>query len=481
VQEGGLDRRDALISMAASAGAAASHLAALLSWDFMPGVDGPYYLIQVRSILSGSGMVYGDPPLLFYLAAAASRIVGDLRLGVSLTVAVMCGLSAAPSYALVRRLTGSRVAGVAAALSLSLSPQMFRMAGDLMKNASGILFVALSVYWLHSALAGEGNWLRSALLSSLVSYLAFLTHSLDFALTVAFSLAYLPLAALALSPGPPHGGGGIGLRWALSVLPGWAASAATAASLPWLFTDVGKGIAFLRDLLGSTAGEGPLGAPPRGPLPPKPPPSPPGLVIPGSEYLIAYLALGVLLAVLTSRELDGNPWGASGREVAVSAALAVGAWTLVPSMLGLREWAWRFLLVSCVPSSLIVGVAVGQLTRSALRPILAAVLLLPLALQVPGSVAAVHPRIDPVTYADLVALSRVVPPGSDVKVFCRGLGPYWVEYLLSAIPAGATEKSEESAEIFVVCRGSPAPQVPGRPVFHGQRIVAIEVPPPPRS
>ncbi|MDK2464303.1 MAG: glycosyltransferase family 39 protein [Candidatus Korarchaeota archaeon] len=471
-----LSQEDLLIAAALSLASAVAHVAALLSWDLMPGVDGPYYLIQVRSILSGGGMVYGDPPLLFYLAAAACRLVGDLRLGVSLTVATMCGLSAAPSYALVKRLTGSRVAGAASALALSLSPQMFRMAGDLMKNASGILFVVLTMYWLHSALACGENWWRSALLSSLASYLAFLTHSLDFALTAAFALAYLPLTSLALRSGTSRLGGGVGRRWALSVLPGWAVSAATAASLPWLFTDVRKGIAFLRDLLNS-AGEGPLGAPPRGPLPPKPPPSPPGLVGPGSEYLIAYLALGILLAALACRKLDGNLWGASGRAVAVAAALAVGAWTLMPSLLGLREWAWRFLLVSCVPISVIVGVAVGALLRGALRPLLAAALLLPLALQVPGSIDAVHPRIDPVTYADLIALSQVVPPGSDVRVFCRGLGPYWVEYLLSTTPVGAAGTQEGRAEVFVICEGSPAPQVPGRPIFRGQRIVAIWAPP----
>ncbi len=474
-----LDRGDLLLAAALSLASAVAHLAALLSWDFMPGVDGPYYLIQVRSILSGAGMVYGDPPLLFYLAAAACRLVGGLRLGVSMTVAAMCGLSAAPSYALVKRLTGSGVAGVASALTLSLSPQMFRMAGDLMKNASGILFVVLSVYWLHSALAGGEDWWRSALLSSLASYLAFLMHSLDFALTAVFALAYLPPAALALRPTPPRPGGGVGRRWAISVLPGWVASGATAASLPWLFTDVGKGIAFLRDLFNSAAGEGPLGAPPRGPLPPKPPPSPPGLVTPGGEYLIAYLALGTLLAALAFRDLDGDPWGASGRAVAVSAAIAVGAWTLVPSLLGLREWAWRFLLVSCVPTSVIVGSAVGALVRGALRPILAAALLLPLAVQVPASVAAVHPRIDPVTWADLVALSRVIPPESGVRVFCRGIGPYWAEYLLSTAPMGPKggQGGGAGAEVFVICRGSPAPHMEGKPIFRGQRIVAILAPP----
>lgn len=35
----------------------------------IPGIDGPYYLIQVRSLLQTGKLVYGDPPLTFYLLA----------------------------------------------------------------------------------------------------------------------------------------------------------------------------------------------------------------------------------------------------------------------------------------------------------------------------------------------------------------------------------------------------------------------------
>ena len=48
----------------------------------MPGIDGPYYLIQVRSILETGLMIYDDPPLTFYLFALFSEFLGGVYNGV---------------------------------------------------------------------------------------------------------------------------------------------------------------------------------------------------------------------------------------------------------------------------------------------------------------------------------------------------------------------------------------------------------------
>ncbi|RLE87215.1 MAG: hypothetical protein DRJ96_05455 [Thermoprotei archaeon] len=37
-----------------------------------------------RPVLRGEGMVYGDPPLLFYASALAAALLGNSRLGVSM-------------------------------------------------------------------------------------------------------------------------------------------------------------------------------------------------------------------------------------------------------------------------------------------------------------------------------------------------------------------------------------------------------------
>ena len=159
----------------------------LLKDPLIPGMDGPYYLIQAESILAGRGMEYPDPPLLFYLTAAASALLGDVRLGVCLTVALLTSLSAIPAFLLARRITGSLEAAAASALVLTISPQLVRMAGDFMKNASGVLFLLAYLYFLHSAVEGGGT--RDALLASASLLLAGLTHSLDFATALALDHA----------------------------------------------------------------------------------------------------------------------------------------------------------------------------------------------------------------------------------------------------------------------------------------------------
>jgi hypothetical protein len=46
--------------------------------QIVPIVDGQYYLIQVRSMLTNGGLVYGDPPLTFYLLSFFSLLFGDI-------------------------------------------------------------------------------------------------------------------------------------------------------------------------------------------------------------------------------------------------------------------------------------------------------------------------------------------------------------------------------------------------------------------
>ena len=55
--------------------------------QLMPMIDGPYYLIQVQSLLKTGTLVYGDPPLTFYLLTVTTLIYGDIMVGVKVGVA----------------------------------------------------------------------------------------------------------------------------------------------------------------------------------------------------------------------------------------------------------------------------------------------------------------------------------------------------------------------------------------------------------
>ena len=64
----------------------------------VPMVDGPYYLIQIKSILTTGSLVYGAPPLTFYLLSIFSFLSGDVTSGLKVGVSFFCALSTIPAY-----------------------------------------------------------------------------------------------------------------------------------------------------------------------------------------------------------------------------------------------------------------------------------------------------------------------------------------------------------------------------------------------
>jgi len=67
------------------------------------GVEGPYYLIQVRGLLTSGELIYGDPPLAFILLVPFCILMGDLMLGVKVGVSFLCVLSTIPAFYLKKR------------------------------------------------------------------------------------------------------------------------------------------------------------------------------------------------------------------------------------------------------------------------------------------------------------------------------------------------------------------------------------------
>lgn len=462
-----VDDLDLALMAALTLAAFVFHSWILTGFGLMPGVDGPYYLIQVRSILSGEGMVYGDPPLLFYLSALASRVLGDLRLGVLFTVSAFCGLSAAPIYALLKKLTESRMAGSVAAISLALSPQIVRMAGDLMKNASGVAFLTFGLYFLHSSISGDRfSWFNVSM-AAISAYLAFLTHSLDFAFLLLFCIAYVVLSSLALR----SNGKAAAIRVGAVLVAVTITTLATAQAAPDYFTDVDKGVAFIRDLLSPHEP-----APPRPGLKPKPARSWPSPDFMDLGYILPFAAILALLAVDSWRNRDGEAWGRSGEAVLSTASLAAAAVAITPQVLKLMEWAWRFALMGCVPVSIAVGLMVSRLRREKLAAAAVAVALItPGLLQVPSAVRMISPKIGPVEYEDLAAMSQFVPHNSSIVVACK-LNPYWVEYMLGARVEMRPHNSEPRSEpdLLLWCPGEgPPPPPDAREIFRGKRLVLM--------
>ncbi|MHC1601221.1 MAG: hypothetical protein ACXQTB_02605 [Candidatus Nezhaarchaeales archaeon] len=155
---------------------------AYLSWLFRTslvyGVDGPYYLLQIKSILKSGFMKYPDPPLFFYLSALASFLTGDIILGFKLTLALLLTLASLPLALTIEFITKSRLAMFVGYIAFSYSAYTFRLAGDLVKNACGLLFVFLCMFFIVRCLS-KPNY-RDSILAAISLCLVGLTHILDF-------------------------------------------------------------------------------------------------------------------------------------------------------------------------------------------------------------------------------------------------------------------------------------------------------------
>ena len=66
----------------------------LLRYPIMYGIDGPYYLIQMRHLVSDGVIKYPDPPLTYYMLAPFYILSADKNLGLKMAVAFYGGLTA---------------------------------------------------------------------------------------------------------------------------------------------------------------------------------------------------------------------------------------------------------------------------------------------------------------------------------------------------------------------------------------------------
>jgi len=159
----------------------------LFGTQYMPGVNGAYYLVQARSLIERGVLGIPDMPLTFYLHAALAWLLAKasgmaqadaIVRTVKLCDAVLPPLVALPVFMLVRcwaqaRGQGAAVPLAAAALSCFAWP-WFRMAGELQKNSLALVWLAALAMMLHGWVAAPTPKRGSAVLACLL--LLGLTH-----------------------------------------------------------------------------------------------------------------------------------------------------------------------------------------------------------------------------------------------------------------------------------------------------------------
>jgi hypothetical protein len=141
------------------------------------GIDGPYYYIQVSSILNHGYIKYPDPPLAFYILTFFALLTHDIILGIKVGSVFIMLLTLYVIYFLVKQI-GGEISGYSASLFYVFSPYLARLNVDFLKNSMGLLFLMLTIFYYYKS-TKEKNW-KYSFLSSIFLVLTGLTHILDF-------------------------------------------------------------------------------------------------------------------------------------------------------------------------------------------------------------------------------------------------------------------------------------------------------------
>ena len=161
-----------------------------------PGMDAAYYPLQSQWLIQHGELNVPATPLTFWLQALLAKAIMamfeiPLQDAAAMSSRVFDGcvpsLAAIPIMMLGYRVSGGRKSAVlmcaAAAILTVLSPPIFRMAGDLQKNAFGLVWMAMAIWATRQSLAAPQNKFRWLILG-VVFVLSGLTHIGAFAVTM---------------------------------------------------------------------------------------------------------------------------------------------------------------------------------------------------------------------------------------------------------------------------------------------------------
>lgn len=201
--------RNSPLRFAALAVAVIVAIALVARWRFLDsspypfGIDGFYYATQLRSLLSDGRLYYPASPMAFWLMWPAAWAFGPIA-GAKLGAALGTALAAVPVYAIARRATGERAAGVVGAALVATAAGSFHLATEFIKQAIGLTLALAFVATFAAVLdapAGRGRRARVAFAAALF-IAALLSHPTSGALAVAFIIP--PLWVRATRGGTAH-------------------------------------------------------------------------------------------------------------------------------------------------------------------------------------------------------------------------------------------------------------------------------------
>ncbi len=222
----------------------------------IPSIDGPYYLIEVKGILSTGGMIYVDPPLTFYAFALLALLLKSAGTGVETGSALFAAATSVATYFLFKRIFKAELPAIAASIAAAVSAEHISLSTNLIKNSVGLLFVVGLVYFLQRSLEADKRMRWNVVGVMGLFLLAMLTHVLDQGVALLFMVGYFAFS-LALKNRR------LAVSYGSMLLTALACTVAGYLLVPSYFGDFEKGVVFASDLAAAasaTSGGAPPGA-----------------------------------------------------------------------------------------------------------------------------------------------------------------------------------------------------------------------------
>lgn len=426
----------------------------------MPGVNGPYYPVQVRSILETGRLGFPDFPLVFYLEALVARLLFALRLG-SFSDCIMWAskgfdavfptLAAVPVYLLARDWLKKEGRLLWLALVTAGFPILYFFAlfitADLQKQSAGAVWLLGYFYFLNLALQNRSR--RSLTGAGIFLVLTGLTHVGCLGVAIIFSV--IVGATLLLSERTSRRAVLLGTGGLLLLL-------GTVAGGIWLFFDPAR----IERLLSVFSLPAELFKHPMFLDLGNPYTSP--------SFFISSVILILGAALLIRRWKTIEP----AQRALVLAAVLTTLLLVFPFFGG--EWATRLNLLAYLPATVLLVFLFSQLRSRAGRLALTAGVFLLLILSVAGGLSRVGrpASISEDSFGELKQLRSVVTQPEQTLLVARHGLEWWAAWVLETdvtqIPSLSPEVWEQYAQVLYLVQlagsadfGPPSSGPSGRP------------------
>ncbi|HML04672.1 MAG TPA: glycosyltransferase family 39 protein [Methanobacterium sp.] len=153
----------------------------LTRYNLSYGRDGPFYDLQVLSILQTGFPASNDPPLVYYLLTPFVMLSGNSFIGIKIGMALMGSLMAFPAYFLTEIFSEklkveSKIPALLSAFLITINPFYFSMIGDFMQNLVGVFFLLLLVYFAVKWFENTKEWKKYGILTVILIICSIFTH-----------------------------------------------------------------------------------------------------------------------------------------------------------------------------------------------------------------------------------------------------------------------------------------------------------------